>query len=55
LLVNGPLVGKWYEPQKDDSAKLETVIVLMCKLPLTLWHIARGERFDARKLLKVAV
>jgi len=55
LLVNDPLVGKWYEAKKDDRAKLKTVIALMRKLPLALWHIARGERFDAGKLLKVAV
>jgi len=55
LLVNDPLVGKWYKAKKDDRAKLKTVIALMRKLPLALWHIARGERFDAGKLLKVAV
>jgi transposase len=55
LLVNDPLVGKWYEAKKDERAKLKTVIALMRKLPLALWHIARGERFDAGKLLKVAV
>jgi transposase len=55
LLVNDPLVGKWYEAKKDDRAKLKTVIALMRKLPLALWHIARGARFEAGKLLKVAV
>jgi len=55
LLVNDPLVSKWYKAKKDDRAKLKTVIALMRKLPLALWHIARGERFDASKLLKVAI
>ncbi|HEY5139069.1 MAG TPA: transposase, partial [Methylococcales bacterium] len=55
LLANDPMVGKWYEAKKDERAKLKTVIALMRKLPLALWHIERGERFDAGKLLKVAV
>jgi transposase len=55
LLANDPMVGKWYEAKKDERAKIKTVIALMRKLPLALWHIARGERFDAGKLLKVAV
>ena len=55
LLINDPKVGKWYEAKKDDRAKLKTVIALMRKLPLALWHIARGETFDAGKLLKAAV
>jgi transposase len=55
LLVNDPMVNKWYEAKKDERVKLKTVVALMRKLPLALWHIARGERFDAGKLLKVAV
>jgi len=55
LLVNDPMVSKWYEAKKDERVKLKTVVALMRKLPLALWHIARGERFDAGKLLKVAV
>jgi hypothetical protein len=55
LLANDPMVGKWYAAKKDERAKLKTVIALMRKLPLALWHIARGEKFDAEKLLKVAV
>jgi hypothetical protein len=49
------MVGKWYQAKKDERAKLKTVIALMRKLPLALWHIARGETFAAGKLLKVAV
>ena len=55
LLVKDPLIEKWYKAKKDDRAKLKTVIALMRKLPLALWHIARGERFDASKLLKIAI
>ena len=55
LLIKDPLIDKWYKAKKDDRAKLKTVIALMRKLPLALWHIARGERFDASKLLKIAV
>jgi transposase len=54
LLANDPKVGKWYEAKKDERAKIKTVIALMRKLPLALWHVARGEKFDAEKLLKVA-
>ena len=55
LLIKDPLIDKWYKAKKDDRAKLKTVIALMRKLPLALWHIARGEQFDASKLLKIAV
>ena len=55
LLVNDPMVSKWYEAKKDERVKLKTVVALMRKLPLALWHIARGEKFNAEKLFKVTV
>jgi hypothetical protein len=41
LLVNDPMVKKWYEAKKDERAKLKTVLALMRKLPLALWHRVR--------------
>lgn len=52
LLAKDPRVGDWYDAKKDEKAKLKTVIALTRKLPLALWHVARGESFDAGKLLK---
>jgi hypothetical protein len=31
------------------------VIALMRKLAKALWHVARGQRFDARKLVMTTV
>jgi len=55
LIKNDPLVKAWYQAKVDARAKNKTVIALMRKLAKALWHLALGERFDARKLLAVRV
>ena len=55
LINNDPVVKAWYQKKVDARAKNKTVIALMRKLAKALWHVARGERFDATKLLSVTV
>lgn len=54
LINNDPVVKAWYQKKVDPRAKNKTVIALMRKLSRALWYVARGERFDTRKLLTVA-
>ena len=54
LLRDDPAVAGWYAAKKDGSAKLKAVAALMRKLALALWHVARGQAFDAGKLLAAA-
>lgn len=53
LIHNDAVVKAWYQRKVDTRAKNKTVIALMRKLAKALWHLARGERFDASKLLTV--
>lgn len=54
LLRADPVVARWYAAKKDAEAKLKAVTALMRKLALALWHVARGQAFDAHKLLASA-
>jgi transposase len=51
LINSDPVISAWYQNKVDPRAKLKTVIALMRKLAKALWHVARGQRFDARKLV----
>ena len=53
LINNDPVVKAWYQQKVDARAKNKTIIALMRKLAKALWYVARGERFDATKLLSV--
>jgi len=55
LIKSDPVVSAWYRSKVDPRAKSKTVIAFMRKLAKALWHVARGQRFDARKLVKAAV
>jgi transposase len=55
LINNDPVISTWYQNKVDPRAKLKTVIALMRKLAKALWHVARGQRFDARKLVMTTV
>jgi hypothetical protein len=55
LIKSDPVVSAWYRSKVDPRAKSKTVIAFMRKLAKALWHIARGQRFDARKLVTAAV
>jgi transposase len=47
-----PVIATWYQKkiQRDGGLKGKAMTALMRKLALSLWHVARGERFDSRKL-----
>jgi transposase len=55
LIKSDPVVSAWYRSKVDPHAKSKTVVAFMRKLAKALWHIARGQRFDARKLVTAAV
>jgi transposase len=54
LIDHHPVVKQWYQSRVDPRARKKMVIALMRKLSKALWHVARGERFDANKLLTIA-
>ncbi len=51
LIQRDPVIGEWYRAKADPKVKMKTVIACLRKLAKALWHVARGERFDARKLV----
>jgi transposase len=50
LIKNNPVARAWYQAKVDPRAKNKTVIAIMRKLVKALWHVGRGECFDAQKL-----
>jgi len=55
LIQNDRIMGAWYaiRCQRNGGIKKKAVIAIMRKLAKALWHVARGEQFDARKLVDV--
>ena len=51
LINSDPVISAWYQNKVDPRAKLKTGMALMRELAKVLWHVARGQRFDARKLV----
>ena len=51
LIQSDPVVARWYDGKKDEQAKLKAVIAVVRKLAMALWHVARGQKFDAGRLL----
>ena len=48
-----PLIAAWYQAKvQRDGGRLKgkAVVALMRKLAKALWHVARGQRFEAHKL-----
>jgi len=47
-----PVIAAWYEKKvkRDGGLKSKAMTAVMRKLALSLWHVARGEAFDSRKL-----
>jgi transposase len=54
-LYQDPLIARWYrnKVRRDGELKGKAIVAVMRKLALSLWHIARGEVFDSRKLFNV--
>lgn len=53
LLQNDVGVKQWYQTKLDPKVKMKTVIALMRKLSKAMWHVARGEKFNAQKLFNL--
>jgi transposase len=55
LLNSDPIVVAWYRERKAYKAGLpiKAIVAVMRKLARALWHVARGETFDAKKLFDV--
>jgi transposase len=53
LIQSDRVVRAWYAKKvhrQGGQAKTKAVVAVMRKLMLALWHVARGEEFDATKL-----
>jgi transposase len=56
LLQSDPVIRAWYAKKvkrQGGKAKAKAVVAVMRKLMLALWHVARGEAFDATKLFDI--
>ena len=55
LLKENTVVGAWYRGRAAyaGKVKLKAVVAVMRKLARALYHVARGETFDAKKLFDV--
>lgn len=54
LIKLDPIAKAWYLNKVDPRAKNKTVIAVMRKLVKSLWHVGRGETFDASKLFTIS-
>ena len=48
-----PIVRAWYLKKVERDGRIpryNAVVAVMRKLGLAIWHVARGQRFDSRKL-----
>jgi len=55
-LHQDPVIASWYRNKvRRDGGELKgkAIVAVMRKLALSLWHVARGEVFDSRKLFNV--
>lgn len=50
-----PVISAWYQRKvaRDGGRKGKAITAVMRKLARALWHVARGEVFDSRKLFDV--
>ncbi len=55
LVQKDVVIQAWYERKvaRDGGVKMKALVALMRKLAGALWHVARGEAFDSRKLFDV--
>jgi transposase len=57
LLQKDEVVALWYRARSayrsGKPVKMKAVVAVMRKLARALWHVARGEAFDAKKLFDV--
>ena len=55
LIQKEPVVKAWYLSKMNPSAKNKTVIAVMRKLSKALWHVARGQKFEASQLFSLPI
>ena len=50
-----PVITAWYQRKvkRDGGHKGKAIVALMRKIARALWHVARGQPFDSRKLFDV--
>lgn len=55
LLKKDAVIQAWYERKvaRDGGVKMKALVALMRKVVGALWHVARGQAFDSRKLFDV--
>jgi transposase len=55
FIQHDAVVKAWYERKiaRDGGVKMKALIAIMRKLAAGLWHVARGNEFDAHKLFDV--
>ena len=51
LIQNDPIIARWYQKKLNPNAKMKMVAACMRKLAKALWHVARGAKFNAAKLV----
>ena len=54
-LYQDRVIARWYrnKVRRDGDLKGKAIVAVMRKLALSLWYVARGERFDSRKLFNL--
>jgi len=55
MIKDDAVCRAWYARKvtRDGGKKIKAIIALMRKLAAALWHVARGQRFDATRLFDV--
>ena len=51
LIQNDSVIARWYQKKLNPNAKMKMVAACMRKLAKALWHVARGAKFEAAKLV----
>jgi transposase len=57
LIQNDPVVGAWYavKVRENGGYKKKAVVAVMRKVARALWYVAKGAKFDSRKLFNVGL
>ena len=53
LIQKDPIVKQWYLSKVNPKAKNKTVIAVLRKLSKALWHVSRGQAFNASLLFRL--
>jgi len=52
LVKNNTIIKAWYQKKiiRDSGLKMKALVAIMRKLASALWHVGKGEKFDAALL-----